>query len=400
MLGLGDERYRPAMRRVPRALTADVHPVDVAIALGLGALSFLPFLTGSADVATAGGLPIALLLLESVPLVWRRRYPLVVMLVVLTATIVHIAVVPVGAPAQVGLGILVAAYTIGERLDRPTSLGLTALTAAIVAVLFIGQGGPDALQSLIQTDLIIFVAWLVGDAARIRQLYTKHLAERASLVEREREERTRRAVLEERERIARELHDVVAHHVSVMVIQAGGGLSAIATRPDDARSALESIATTGRLALTDMRRMVGVIGETQPNDPMPGLDRLEDLVAQVRSTGLAVELSIEGERRRLDPGLELSAYRIVQEALTNSLKHARGGRAQVVVTYEPGLLVISIDDERGLGPRPAVEPDHEGRGLVGMRERVAMLRGTLVAQPTSEGFRVVASLPIEAAPAP
>jgi signal transduction histidine kinase len=184
------------------------------------------------------------------------------------------------------------------------------------------------------------------------------------------------------------------------VIQVGGGLSAIATRPDDARSALESIATTGRLALTDMRRMVGVIGETQPNDPMPGLDRLEDLVAQVRSTGLAVELSIEGERRRLDPGLELSAYRIVQEALTNSLKHARGGRAQVVVTYEPGLLVISIDDERGLGPRPAVEPDHEGRGLVGMRERVAMLRGTLVAQPTSEGFRVVASLPIEAAPAP
>jgi signal transduction histidine kinase len=377
-----------------------VRPVDVVIAFGLGALSFLPFFTGSADVATAGGLGVGLLLLESLPLVWRRRYPLVVMLVVLTATIVHIAVIPEGAPNQVGLGILVATYTIGERLDRPTSLGLTALTAAIVAVLFIGQGGPDALQSLIQTDLILFVAWLVGDAARIRKLYTENLVQQARLVDSEREERTRRAVLEERERIARELHDVVAHHVSVIVIQAGGGLSAIATRPDDARSALESIATTGRLALTDMRRMVGVIGETQPNDPMPGLDRLEDLVAQVRSTGLAVELSIEGERRRLDPGLELSAYRIVQEALTNSLKHARGGRAQVVVMYEPGLLVISIDDERGLGPRPAVEPDHEGRGLVGMRERVAMLRGTLVAQPTSEGFRVVASLPIEAAPAP
>jgi signal transduction histidine kinase len=400
MLGLGGGRYRPGMTRVLRAWTADVHPVDVAIALGLGALSFLPFFTGSADVATAGGLGVVLLLLESLPLVWRRHYPLVVMLVVLTATIVHIAVIPEGAPNEVGLGILVATYTIGERLDRPTSLGLTVLTATIIAVLFIGQGGPDALQSLLQTDLILFVAWLVGDAARIRQLYTENLVQQTRLVDREREERTRRAVLEERERIARELHDVVAHHVSVMVIQAGGGLSAIATRPDDARSALESIATTGRLALTDMRRMVGVIGETQPNDPMPGLDRLEDLVAQVRSTGLAVELSIEGERRRLDPGLELSAYRIVQEALTNSLKHARGGRAQVVVTYEPGLLVISIDDERGLGPRPAVEPDHEGRGLVGMRERVAMLRGTLVAQPTSEGFRVVASLPIEAAPAP
>ena len=199
-------------------------------------------------------------------------------------------------------------------------------------MLFIGQAGPDALQSLLQTDLILFVAWLVGDAARIRQLYAENLAERARLVEREREERTRRAVLEERERIARELHDVIAHHVSVMVIQAGGGLSAIATRPGDARSALESIATTGRLALTDMRRMLGVLGEAETQEPMPGLDRLDDLVAQVRLAGLPVELSVEGERRRLDPGLELSAYRIVQEALTNSLKHAQGGRAQVVVT--------------------------------------------------------------------
>ena len=400
MLGLGGGRYRPGMTRVLRARTADVRPVDVAIALGLGALSFLPFVMGSADVATAGGLPIVLLLLESLPLVWRRRYPLVVMLVVLSATIVHIAVIPDGAPSQVGLGILVATYTIGERLDRPTSLGLTALTAAIVAVLFIGQGGPDALQSLIQTDLILFVAWLVGDAARIRQLYAENLVEQARLVEREREERTRRAVLEERERIARELHDVVAHHVSVIVIQAGGGLSAIATRPDEARSALQSIATTGRQALTDMRRMLGVLGEAEAQEPMPGLDRLDDLVTQVRLAGLPVELSVEGERRRLDPGLELSAFRIVQEALTNSLKHAQGGRAQVVVTFEPGVLVISIDDERGLGPRPAVEPDHEGRGLVGMRERVAMLRGTLVAQPTTEGFRVVASLPIEVAPTP
>ena len=377
-----------------------MHPVDVAIALGLGALSFLPFVTGSANVATAGGLPVVLLLLESLPLVWRRRYPLIVMLVVLTRNNrPHRGASRRERPSQVGLGILVATYTIGERLDRPTSLGLTALTATMIAVLFIGQGGPDALQSLIQTDLILFVAWLVGDAARIRQLYAENLVEQARLVDREREERTRRAVLEERERIARELHDVVAHHVSVMVIQAGGGLSAIATRPDDARSALQSIATTGRLALSDMRRMLGVLGKAETQEPMPGLDRLDDLVTQVRLAGLPVELSVEGERRRLDPGLELSAYRIVQEALTNSLKHAQGGRAHVVVAFEPGLLVISIDDERGLGPRPAVEPDHEGRGLVGMRERVAMLRGTLVAQPTTGGFRVVASLPIEAAPA-
>ena len=149
-------------------------------------------------------------------------------------------------------------------------------------------------------------------------------------MEREREERTRRAVLEERERIARELHDVVAHHVSVMVIQAGGGLSAIATRPDEARSALQSIATTGRLALSDMRRMLGVLGEAESQEPMPGLDRLDDLVTQVRLAGLPVELSVEGERRRLDPGLELSAYRIVQEALTNYAQACAGRAARTL----------------------------------------------------------------------
>ena len=384
--------------RTLRTSAVDVRPVDIAIAVGLAALSLLPILSGSVGLGSAAALTVALLLLESLPLIFRRRYPLAVMLVVVSATIVHIAIVPTGEALQAGLGILVAIYTIGERLDRATSLGLTALTAAIVAVLFIGRGGPDALQSLIQTDLILFVAWLVGDASRIRRLYTENLVEQARLVDSEREERTRRAVLEERERIARELHDVVAHHVSVMVIQAGGGLSAIATRPDDAQSALQSIATTGRLALTDMRRMLGVLGEAETQEPMPGLDRLDDLVTQVRLAGLPVELSVQGERRRLDPGLELSAYRIVQEALTNSLKHARGGRAQVDVTFEPALLVISIDDERGTGPQPGVEPDHEGRGLVGMRERVAMLSGTLVTQPTKEGFRVVASLPLEASP--
>jgi signal transduction histidine kinase len=149
-----------------------------------------------------------------------------------------------------------------------------------------------------------------------------------------------------------------------------------------------------------MRRMLGVLGEAETQEPMPGLDRLDDLVAQVRLAGLPVELSVEGERRRLDPGLELSAYRIVQEALTNSLKYAQGGRAHVVVTFEAGLLVISIDDERGIGPKAVVEADHQGRGLVGMRERVTMLRGTLDAQPTAAGFRVVATVPVEAAPAP
>jgi signal transduction histidine kinase len=373
--------------------------VDVAVAIGLAGLSLLPYISGSADPGPAGGLTIALLLLESLPLIVRRRYPLAVMLVVVSATIVQIALIPAGELLQSGLGVLVAIYTIGERLDRSTSLGLTALTAAILAALFLGRDVSAAgVQSLIQTELILLVAWLVGDASRIRRLYTESLVEHARLVDSEREERTRRAVLEERERIARELHDVVAHHVSVIVIQAGGGLSAIERRPDEARSALESIASTGRQALTEMRRMLGVLGEGEPPGPMPGLDLLDELIAQVRSAGLPVELSIEGERRRLGPGLELSAYRIIQEALTNSLKHASGGRARVTVAYEPGALVIAVDDERGPGQPAAFEAAHEGRGLMGMRERAAMLSGTIDARPTPTGFHVRARLPIEPSP--
>jgi signal transduction histidine kinase len=225
-------------------------------------------------------------------------------------------------------------------------------------------------------------------------LYTESLEEQQALVERERDERTQRAILEERERIARELHDVVTHHVSVMVIQADGGSRAIDRRPDDARTALAAIAATGRQALTDMRRMLGILGETGTAEPMPGLDRLDDLVAQVRSAGLDVDVAVEGDQRPLGPGLELTAYRIIQEALTNALKHS-GGRARLAVRYEPRALAITLEDERGSSPSRPVEPAHDGRGLVSMRERVAMFSGDFSAGPTAAGFRVAAQLPID-----
>ena len=238
-------------------------------------------------------------------------------------------------------------------------------------------------------------AWFVGDASRFRRLYTQALEEQTRLLEREREERARIAVFEERERIARELHDAVAHHVSVVVIQAGGALRALEKRPAEARAALEAIRVTGRQALIDMRRMLGILGEGANQEPLPGLDGLGDLLEQVRAAGLSVELVLEGSRRSLDPALELSAYRIIQEALTNSLKHAGGGQARVIVRYGPRSLDISIDDERGPGAALPVEPAHDGRGIVGMRERVAMFRGTFAAQPTRIGFRVTAHLPVE-----
>ncbi len=383
------------MNRVRALLSSNPMVVDSAIALGLAALSMLAFVGGSDDVGGSGALTAVLLLLESVPLAWRRRFPVTVLLIVVGAMIVHLLIVPEGESLRGGLGVLVALFTIGERLERRISVALAVLTGAIVGVIFIAKEPiPSALQALIQTEVVFGVAWLVGDGARVRGLYTRAVEERASLLERERTERARTAVLEERERIARELHDAVAHHVSVIVIQAGGGLRALEGRPADARKALESINGSGREALTDMRRMLAMLGD-QTDEPMPGLDRLGDLLEQVRAAGLAVELSITGARPKLDVGLEASAYRIIQESLTNSLKHAGGGgRAHVTIRYEPTALHLSIDDERGPEARPSVEPAHDGRGLVGMRERVALFRGTFTAEPTPRGFRVSALLPI------
>ena len=384
------------MSRLGRAVSANPVLVDAAVAVSLAVLSLLAFASGARDVGPTGALTVVLLLLESLPLIARRRYPLAVVFVVLGATIVHIAITPQGQELDAGLGLLVAIYTAGERLDRPTSVALVALTGAIVAAQFIGRGGlPEGLQSLIQTELILAVAWLVGDVSRVRGLYTQTLERQTELLQREREERARRAILEERERIARELHDVVAHHVSVIVIQAGGALRALERRPVEARGALEAIESTGRQALTEMRRFLGMLGEGGEQEPMPGLDRLGDLIDHIRSAGLPVELIVEGRPRQLDPGLELSAYRIIQEGLTNSLKHAGGGHARVTVRFQANALEISIEDERDPGTSPEVEPAHDGRGLVGMRERVAMFRGTFAAQPTTTGFRVVARLPVE-----
>jgi signal transduction histidine kinase len=387
-----------ALGRVRAALGANPIVVDTAIALFLAALSLLAYVGAAPYVGPLSGVTLAFLLLESLPLIVRRRFPLAVLGVVAGASILHLGLLPAGQSPTAGLGILIAVYTVGERLDRRTSLTATAITAALLAVVFIGRAGlAEVALTLIQTELIFVVAWLLGDATRIRRLYAGTLEERAERLERERDERAERAVREERERIARELHDVVTHHVSVIVIQAGGALRVIDRRPDEARTALDAIAATGRLALTDMRRMLGILGEQADSDPTPGLDRLDELLGHLRAAGLAVELIVEGDARPLDPGLGVSAYRIIQEALTNTLKHANGGRARVVVRYAADSLDITVEDERRPGTPRAVEPPHEGRGLIGMRERTAMLRGTLTAHPTPSGFLVAARLPIDGA---
>jgi len=386
--------------------TANPQLVDATLALGLAALSLIGLQGGATDVGGREPLSVALLLLESLPLVARRRFPVAVLVITFGATLLHILMAPAGTTVNEGFGSLVALYSVAERRDRRTSVAAALVVATLFAATIIGKGGlPEGLQGLLQTTLVVGLAWALGDLARTRGLFAIAIEDRARLLEAEREERARGAVAAERERIARELHDIVAHHVSVIVIQAGAALRALERRPDQTRTAVEAIDRTGREALVDMRRMVAVLGQggDEPAGslaPMPGLDRLGELVEEVRAAGLPVELSVQGERRALDAGVELSAYRIVQEALTNVLKHARGARARIDLRYATHALEIEVVDEGGTGRRDLGDPEHDGRGLIGMHERAAMFGGRLEAGPTPTGFRVRATLPIEPEAAP
>jgi signal transduction histidine kinase len=247
--------------------------------------------------------------------------------------------------------------------------------------------------------VIYATAWILGDNIRVRRAYTAALEARAALLEREREEHARLAVAEERARIARELHDIVAHHVSVMVVQAGAARRVLAQQPNLATEALNDVEATGRQALAEMRRMLGVLRSDVEADalaPQPSLERLEALVEQVGEAGLPVDLVVEGARRPLPPGVDVNAYRIVQEALTNVLKHAGKAAAKVRVRYGPRDLELEITDD-GRGAAAAVlSRMGAGQGVVGMRERAQLHGGELEAGPLmTGGFQVRARLQID-----
>ena len=381
--------------------------VDLTIALGLAVLSLLAVASGATDAGQSDPLSITLLLLETLPLIVRRRWPIPVLAVTLTATALHASLVQ-GQVVNESLGALVALFTVAERYPRRVAIIAAGAVAATFLGVIVGKAGTQvAVAGTIQTMLSVVIVLALGDWARTRRQYAAAIEENARLQESEREERSRRAVEVERERIARELHDIVTHHVSVIVIQAGAGLTALDRRPERVRTSLEAIDRMSREALTDMRRMLGMIGDApgtpssgdKARAPLPRLERLGELIEEVRAAGLPVELSLDGERRRLDAGIELSAYRIVQEALTNALKHARGARARVRLAYEPRAIEIEVTDQGGSGDRDLGEANGGGRGLIGMRERVALYGGEFEAGPTPTGFRVRARLPVEPGPA-
>jgi signal transduction histidine kinase len=309
------------------------------------------------------------------------------------------------------LAILVYVYTVAARRPRPVSLAGLAATEALLGAVFLAR--PRAIgdrSTLVLDALIVAAAWWLGDGTRRRQEAVVTARQRAAELERAREELARRAVTEERLRIARELHDVVAHSMSIIAVQSGVGVHVLDSRPEEARKALVAVEATSRQALVEMRRLLGVLRqEAEPQGslaPAPGLAEVEALAAEVARAGVRVEVLIEGTPRELPAGLDLSAYRIVQEALTNVVRHAGPATARVTVRYDPGRVAVEVvDDGKGLesasGRR---EPDSDrqdrrsGHGIAGMRERAALYGGTLEVGPRpGGGFRVAASLPVEEA---
>ena len=334
-------------------------------------------------------LAVAPVLLQVLPLLLRRRFPLSVLAVVLSASIATQFVVGVLPPFALG----VALYTVASHTERRVALRAGGATLLALAALLLVRSGLDARESVVH--LIIFAAatWILGDNVRTKRAYYRELEERAERLEREREESIHRAAADEQERIARELHDVIAHSVSVMVVQAAAANDVFERQPERAREALRSIEESGRSALTELRRLLGIVRTHERGrfEPQPGLAALEELIEQVRATGLEVGLELDGELGELPSGVDLSAYRIVQEALTNTLKHAHAGRARVRIARRGQELAIEVSDN-GSGPG---EPAGNGHGLIGMRERVALLGGELEAgAQAGGGFAVKVRLPI------
>ena len=331
-----------------------------------------------------------------IPLAWRRRAPLAVLTAVLAANVAAGALADNLAggqgPVAAFLAVLLAVFSFGAYSSGRRVLAGGAILAALLGVTVIygsvsGRG----------TDYGFWVAagifWVMGLLFRQRLLRVAELQAHADRLRREQAEKARWAVVEERSRIARELHDVISHSVSVMVVQAGAARHTLDSADAEMREALQAIETAGREALAELRRLLGVL--RRPDDepvlaPVPGLARVGVLVEQMREAGLPTDLRIEGEPAGIAPGVDLTAYRIIAEALTNSLRHAGPARAQVSIRYRPHELELEITDD---GPGQTAPGDGTGHGLAGMRERVALYGGTLDAGPGAAGFTVRARLP-------
>ena len=337
-----------------------------------------------------------LVVIAIAPLLWWRRFPFGAPAAVFVINAVESFVdgrLPMFTVATF-ISVMAAVFLFGileDRRQAVVGLAIALGAAGVVTLNDPGQGWSDFAGVV----LLFSIAWLTGFAIGRKLEQASAAQERAERLESEREAEARAAVAEERARIARELHDVVGHSVSVMTVQASAVRRRLLPDQEQEREALEIVEQTGREALAEMRRLVGVLRrpeEAPALAPQPSLQHLDRLVAQAGESGLPVELRIEGEPTPLPPGVDLTAYRLVQEGLTNAIKHARASKADVVVTYSDGTVEVSVTDD-GTGDG---DGGGGGHGLVGMRERVSVYGGELEAGPRPEGgYALKARLPVQ-----
>jgi signal transduction histidine kinase len=371
------ESVRGAAGRRPLA-------VDAALAVALAASAEGEILT--TDVAGPLEWLVPLGLLATLPVALRRRLPLVAVVLVIVGIVTLDWVSRIQEPQSTLLPYLLVVYSAGAH--APRAHGIAALVIAVTGLTI------DEPGDMIVLGPLSVATWLTGRLVRSWRRQAVELARLAGALERERSETARLAVVDERARIARDLHDVVGHGLSLLVLQAGAERLSLGDDRSGTREALAAIERSGRSTLTELRRLVGVLRSADDDPelaPLPGLARLDDLARQVRDAGLPVHLQVDGEPVPLPPGLDVAAYRVVQEALTNALRHAQDAhRVCIRVGYGPRELTLEIADDG----RPGAEPRADAHGLVGMRERVALYGGRLTAGPGPEGgFVVTARLP-------
>jgi signal transduction histidine kinase len=367
--------------------------LDVGLTVGLGAIFIVSTLASNDEARSLDAFGWLVLGANTVPVLGLRHNPLAVALV-LSAAYPTWAMLDYPTHIMQSLPTLAALAATGAA-PRPLWWRAIALIAPVemMCAVLLGIWDVDVLE-IGYIAIVFAVVWALGVALGSRRDHTRALTEKTVALQEAREELARRAVSEERTRIARDLHDIVAHAMSVITVQAGVGAHLIERSPEKAEAALRAIEKTGRGALDDMRRMLGALRSDEfPTQPQPTLNSIDLLVANVESAGTPVQVTIEGVARPLPAGLELTAYRIAQEALTNSVKHAPGAKAGLTLRYGPDDIVIEIVDSGG-SPDPA--PNDGGQGLKGMRERVELYEGSVEAGPYRDGFRVVATLPVDA----
>jgi signal transduction histidine kinase len=379
---------------------------DLVLAVALAAVnvvSLLPY----RDQLHPLWLALVLVAAEAIPLIWRRAWPIPVIIAVGAARIAYDRIGFGFAPFP--LGPAIALYTVIDRSAAVWRWITVVVSAVGVTISLTSPGSRSEPYEAIFQATILIVAWAAGTLSRTKRANLAAAEDRAERAEAELDRVVSREAAAERARIARELHDVVAHHVSLMAVQAEAATSLLPGKPVQAQKSVEIIGDTARLALAELRRLLGVLrgpSERLETAPSASLDEIGGVIDQVRSAGLAVDFEVVGTPCPLAPGVDLTAYRIVQEALTNTIRHAHADRAAVTLSYEPGYVTVSVADA---GPRrdepppggngraafrPGSSLTGSGLGLAGIAERVASCGGNLTVGPTpAGGFAVTARLP-------